>query len=268
MKYIEVYKTTSKFDLYRAAEYLEANNIEFHKLHEYRLHAESNFGAEGEPAFLRVKEKDATTVHKLLVEGGFIKNGEQQKSENKLKRKSFLDRELYQAEIKSLIGKKIEKVTYILANETDFDIGYIHSVDFGIGIQFENEYFLWWAFEEEDIDFENDFFLPHRYELKFHNILDKIDKNFKLEDVSENEYWSQLIGNPITDIKIFSQDFRTSKIVTDLMIETETKRVAIFSAEEPVEKVEPIDVHLSIGNDWTIVVFDEDTILESERIQN
>lgn len=268
MKYIEAFESTDRIDFYRAVEYLEANNIEFQKLHEYRLHAESNFGAEGEPAILRVKAKDASTVNKLLVEGGFIKNGLQQKSQNGLKDKSFLDRELYQSEIQKISGKKIEKVTYVLANEVDYDLDSIHSVDFAIGIQLENGNFLWWTFEEEDVDFENDFFLPNRYELKFHNILKEIDKEFKIEDVSGNDYWNQFLGKPIKDIKIYSQEFRTNKIVTDLVIETDSKRVAIFSAGEPTEEEEQIEVHLSIDNGWTIVVFDEETMKESERIEN
>jgi hypothetical protein len=52
------------------------------------------------------------------------------------------------------------------------------------------------------------------------------------------------------------------------VIETDSKRVAIFSAEEPTEEEEQIEVHLSINNEWTIVIFDEETIKESERIEN
>jgi hypothetical protein len=101
--------------------------------------------------------------------------------------------------------------------------------------------------------------------LKFNDILKEIDK-FKIEDVSENEYWNQFLGKPIKDIKIYSQEFRTNKIVTDLVIETDSKRVAIFSTKEPTEAAEQIEVHLSIDNGWTIVVFDEETIKESERV--
>jgi len=268
MVYIKIYETPDRFDFYRAVECLEINNIEFQKLHEYRLYAESNFYTEGEPAILRVKEKDASIANKLLAQAGLIKSNSPNLSENGLREKSCLDNKIYSNEVQALKGKKIEKIVYAFANEFDFDLGSIHSVDFGIGIQFEGKNFLWWKFEEEDVDFENDFFIPHRYELKFHNIESDIDKNLKIEDVSENEYWSQYLGKPVKDIKVYSQEFGTNRLVTDLVIEIGTKRVAIFSAEEPTEKEEKIEVHLSIGNDWTIVVFDEDTIIASERIEN
>ena len=155
-----------------------------------------------------------------------------------------------------------------MANEVDFDLDSIHSVDFAIGIHFENKNFLWWTFKEEDVDFENDFFLPQRYELRFYNIQKEINKYFRTENVSENEYWKQFLGKPIKDIKIYSQKFGTNKIVTDLVIETDFSRVAIFSTEEPTTEEEHTEVHLSIDNEWTIVVFDEETIKESERVEN
>lgn len=79
---------------------------------------------------------------------------------------------------------------------------------------------------------------------------------------------SQLLGMLLKDIKIYSQEFRTSKIVPDLVIETDSKRVAIFSAKEPAEEEVQIEVYLSIDNGWTIVVFNEDTIKESGRVDN
>lgn len=267
MKYIEAYETTDRFDFYKAVELLEANHIEIQKLHEYRLHAEWNFGTEGDPAIIRVLEKDALKVNRLLKEGGFLKDGAPQNGQYGLKDKSLLDRKLFQSEIQKIRGHKIERVTYVLANEMEFDLDSIHSVDFAIGIQFEKEIFLWWVFEEEAVDFEHDLFFPQQYKLKFYDILHEIDSAFSVQDVSENEYWNQLVGKPIKDLKIYSQEFGTNKIVTDLVIETDAKSVAIFSTEEPTEQEEQIEVHLSMDNKWTIVVFDENTIRASERVE-
>lgn len=265
MKFIEVYATNDKLEFYKAAEYLEAHNIEFQKLHEYRLYAEYNFYARGAPAILRALEKDASAVYQLLIDGGFIENTFQQKSQNTLKETSFLDTEMFQSEIQKIKGKKIEKVIYVFSNEVDFDRDTYHSVDFAIGIQLENESYLAWNFEEEDVDFERDLHLPNRYDLKFHNILKELSRPFKVKDVSRNKHWNELVGKPIKDIKIYSQAFRTNKIVTDLVIETESKSIAIYSSEEPSAEEEKVD--LSISNQWTIVVFDEATISESGRIE-
>jgi uncharacterized Rmd1/YagE family protein len=205
MRYITAYETTDRFDFYRVVEWLERNNIEFEILHEYRLHAETNFGTEGEPAILRVKEKDISKVDKLLMEGGFLKYAGNE-SRNGMKVNSNLDVDLSRDEIQEIEGNKIKKVFYVLANEIDFDLDSIHSVDFGIVIQFENGKCLSWKFEEEDVDFENDIFIPHRYELKFFDFLGDVDRSFKIEDVSQNEYWAQLMRKPIISIRVYTQE--------------------------------------------------------------
>ena len=112
----------------------------------------------------------------------------------------------------------------------------------------------------------NYFIIPHSFELKFHDILNEIERELRIVDVSDNDYWSPLIGKSIKDIKIYSQEFSKHKIITDLVIETDYKRAAIFLVKEPVDGEEQIEVDFSIANDWIIAVFDEDTIIESERI--
>lgn len=266
MKYIEVYETIDRFDYYRAIECLESNNIEFQKLHEYRLNGDSSFGGgEGGPAILRVKEIDVSKV-KLILEEELTKSYWQRELSKVLKDKSTLDKGLYQSEIQKIRGQKIEKVKYIFANEIDFDFDYIHSVDFGIGIQLENGNFIWWVYEYNEVDLGNDFIIPHSFELKFHDILNEINRELRIVDVSDNDYWSPLIGKSIKDIKIYSQEFSKHNIITDLVIETDYKRAAIFLVKEPVDGEEQIEVDFSIANDWIIAVFDEDTIIESERI--
>jgi hypothetical protein len=175
------------------------------------------------------------------------------------------DRNSYADEIQSIIGKKIERVSYVLANKFEYDLGSIHSVDFGIVIKFEHETYLAWQIEEDEVDFENDLFIPQRYVLKFFDILEDIDKYFKVEDVSKNQYWKRLLGKPISDIKVYAKDFRARKIVSDLILETTSERVAIMAIEEPIESLDEIDIDFSVGNEWTVVVFDEETIASSER---
>ena len=266
MKYIEVYETIDRFDYYKAIECLESNNIEFQKLHEYRLNGDSSFGGGEEgPAILRVKEIDVSKV-KLILEEELTKSYWQRELSRVLKDKSILDKDLHQSELQKIKGQNIEKVKYIFANEMDFDYDYIHSVDFGIGIQLENGNFIWWVYEHSEVDLGNDFIIPHSFELKFQNILNEINRELRIVDVSDNDYWSPLIGKSIKDIKIYSQEFSKHKIITDLVIETDYKRAAFFLVKEPVDGEEQIEIDFSIANDWIIAVFDEDTIIESERI--
>lgn len=266
MEYIEIYSTNDRFAFYKTAGYLELNNIDFQKLYEFRLHAESNFGVEGEPAILRVKEKDVLKVNTLLEKGGFFKSNIDAKNLVKLKEESELDNKIFRDKIDKIIGSKIIKVHYILANEFEYDLDSIHSIDAGIVIQLENEKYLSWQFKEYDVDFENDYFIPQRYELKFTNIIEDKEMPFPIKDVTENEYWNQLINKSVTGIDVYTQEFNANKIITDLVIKIGKKRVAIFSVEEPTEKEEQVDVHLAIGNEWSIIVFDEETIDLSGRV--
>ncbi|MFM9949806.1 MAG: hypothetical protein ACKV1O_17855 [Saprospiraceae bacterium] len=268
MKYIEAYQTTDRFDFYRAAEYLAANNIEFQKLYEYRLHAETNFGSEGYPAILSVKEKDASKANDLLIEGGFLNTySNQGNNVNILQDQSILENDVFKNEIQSIRGNNIKDVFYIFANEFEYDLDFIHSVDFAIVIRFSNDEYMSWSFKEEEVDFENDIYIPQCFDLRFSNILPEIDRNYKIENLTHNKYWEQLLKEPINDIRIYAQEFEENKVFTDLIIKTRTKTVAIYSAEEPTENEEQFEVSLSIGNSWTIVVFDEETIKISERIK-
>lgn len=267
MKFINIYETTNAFHFYDAVELLERNNIDYQKLHEFRLQPEWNIIPEGEPAIIRVMEKDAKSVRDLLIENGLIKTNSQVKEIVEWKERSTLEQEKFKDDIRNLKNRKLEKITYIDANGINFDLGSIHSVDFGFCIQFENNFFLSWNFEESYKDFENNYFLPDRFELKFKNILDKVDKDYNQIDVSQNEYWTPFLNKPIKDIKIYCQEFGKEKIVTDVVMEIGGKRIAIFSVEEPTEKEDKIKVHLPISNDWTIIVFDEETIRKSDRVE-
>jgi len=186
----------------------------------------------------------------------------------KLKEKSRLDNDLYKKEIQLLMGKRIKEVSYILEDEFHYDYDFAHLVDLGIIFKFEDDKFMSYKFEKEEIDFKDDILIPQRYDIKFINIFEESECNQKNVSVSDNPNWNQLTTEPIIDIKIYSQEVGNRKIVTDLVFETATNRVVIFSVGEQIENEGKLEVDLSIGNDLAIVVFDEETIKSSERIEN
>ena len=185
-----------------------------------------------------------------------------------LKEKSKEDNTLFKKEVQSLIGLKIKEVCYFSENEFNYDYDSIHLVDLGVTLKLENDKFLSWKFENEEINIEDDLLIPKRYDIKFTNVFEESESSYTLENVSENPYWKALINEPIVDIKIYSQEIGKNKLITDLIIETTTSKVAVFSIDEPTESEEQLDINLAIGNDFTVVVFDEEKIKSSNRIES
>jgi len=185
-----------------------------------------------------------------------------------LKEKSKEDNTLFKKEVQSLIGLKIKEVYYFSENEFNYDYDSIHLVDLGMTLKLENDKFLSWKFENEEINIEDDLLIPKRYDIRFTSVFEESESSYKLENVSENPYWKALLNEPIIDIKIYSQEIGKNKLITDLIIETTTSKVAVFSIDEPTESEEQLDINLAIGNDFTVVVFDEEKIKLSDRIEN
>ena len=217
MKFVEIYKSANVTEFYKVTRCFEAINFYYQILHEYRLHAETNFGAERE-AIIRVLEKDVSRANQILDENGFSSIVDFNESMAVFQEKSLIDRELHQIELQNIKGSEILNVSYELINKVDFEYDSIHLVDSAIQIEFGSGAVLLWKFENEEIDFENDIYNPYRYELQFSKINTESPYESRIENVSENENWARFKGQRITDVKLLSQTFRKNRIITGCVI--------------------------------------------------
>ncbi len=254
MNFIVAYETTDMFKFLEVAQYFQDNNLEFQKLHEFRLYPETNYYSGGLPAFIRVKETDANKAYRLLLKGKYLDNIPNE-FHNIFNDKSKLNNDLFTQETQTLIGSKIISVKYIVANEYRIEFEYINSVDYGIIIQFDNHKCLTWKFEESDLEIENGITIPDRYEVKLSDSKGKIDSDFKTVDVSENLLWGSVIGKAVNSIKTYGQIFKGYNLLTDLIIELNEGQVSIISTAEPSEKDIEEKAVFPINNEWTIVMF-------------
>ncbi|MDF1695989.1 MAG: hypothetical protein P1U56_09165 [Saprospiraceae bacterium] len=265
MKYVKIFETNDRYEFSKAKQLLEEHKIEFQILHEYRLHDAKNFGSQLEPALIRVMEKDKTQSIALLKDKRILKAGKnnQKDVDSPFKNKSVYSPLLFAKEIESILGCTIQSVKYFQSDEFDFDN--LHSIDSGILIEIDNGMSLTWVFKEEEINIESGTYLPERYAL--HISKEDFDSNEFLEinNVSVHPRWSILCEEKIEAIHIYSQEIEDDLIITDIKITTKHHAVAILSIVEPIETDNEIEFDLSVGDEWMVVLFEEEDIKATKR---
>jgi len=289
MEYIVIYSSRDLFIYNRVSNLLRQESIEHQRLHEYRLYPENHFHALGE-AQIRVLEADYIKANELLVRNKYkgktkivedryskhfmdvfsIKPGEESEikyeyyqkeyvpnafSENKFAKSSKLNTDIFHTEIEALKYLNIKNVYYVLANDYKYNRGLVHSVDCGIVIEFDQEKYLSWIFVEGSYNEETNTFIPSRYELEFQNILHRVDENFRIIELTDDEHWGNIIDKKLSDFHIYSQDIGGYEIVTDLLINVEENKLAFISVKEPAKRIRKYN--FSIRGEWSFVVFSE-----------
>lgn len=258
---------------YSVVNFLFEHDIEFDRLHEYRLDPAKNHNTI-EPAFIRVPENKVQLVKELLVKHGYIEgdNSGDTSSSNSQGRSSR-NEELYKSELFALKGEKIVNVTYVLCNYANFEFNQFHSVDQSILIELTNNKWLFWNFEEVFLDEGR--YLPDRYDLTFPSERPNLETDFYIKDASEHPQWKKLIGTNVTDISLFTIDFqfspemREEKIVTDVVIQTDAGVVGFYFTDEPDPSILGTNECPSFENitNWSMVAFGEEEVKRIDGIR-
>ena len=253
MKYIEIYESKNKHEFYYVVDALKKENIDVRKLYEYKLYPELIYDAGGY-AILHVLEKDyqrAQVIIKRLISSDIETTGLSHDY-------SELDQHIFKKESQAIKKDGIAEVHYILANNMDYDFEDIHSVDFGVVLKFNSGKYLSWYFVERTYDSELVKQYPQFYQISFENILNNPEVDYKIIEVKSHRIWDQICKETIIDLSFYSQDYEGAKVITDVIISTENRKFAIYSIDEPLESEEEMEFNLSIGNNWSVIVFDEE----------
>lgn len=260
-EFVAVFESSDRLIYYSALGHLQAFGVECQMLHDYRVNEYAWSGRRGsDEAIIRVKTNDAAVAYQLLVDGGYFGRAEQPLEQPSLAEHSTLDVSKHRANLNRLVGEQIKSVTYFMANKYRYDLGVVHSIDFGVGIGFGNGAHLWWTFHEDGLDRRNGATIPMQYKLSFQSSPPWFDGKLRRVDATNHRQWVPYIGKAVSGFKLYGQGDTKQRIHTDLIIETDFNRVAIFCAEEPVVKRGKAMFTLSISNEWALIAFDDSLI--------
>lgn len=259
--FVAVFESNDRMIYYSALGHLQAFGVECQMLHDYRVNEYAWSGWRGpDAAIIRVKTNDAAVAYQLLVDGGYFGRAEQPLEQPSLAEQSTLDVSKHRTNLDRLVGEHIKSVTYLMANKYRYDLGVVHSIDFGVGIGFGNGEHLWWTFNEDRLDHKNGVTIPLQYKVSFQSSPPEFDVKLRRVDATNHRQWVPYIGKAVSGFKLYGQGDTKHRIHTDLIIETDFNRVAIFCAEEPVVKRGKAKFTLSISNEWTLIAFDDSLI--------
>ena len=265
-EFVAVFESSDRLIYYSALAHLQAFGVECQMLHDYRVNEYAWWGWRvSNSAIIRVKVNEAAVAYQLLVDGGYFGRAEQPSEQPALAEQSTLDISKHRTNLNRLVGEQIKSVTYLMANKYRYDLGVVHSIDFGIGIGFGNGAHLWWTFHEDRLDPKSGVTIPMQYKLSFQSSPPQYDVKLRRVDATNHRQWVPYIGKAVSGFKLYGQGDTKQRIHTDLIIETDFNRVAIFCAEEPVVKKGKAKFTLSISNEWTFIAFD-DSLIERRLI--
>ncbi len=172
------------------------------------------------------------------------------------------DRTVWKQRLPPFIQKKIQSVYYAIVNYQDRPYAYrgFHTCDKGILIEFTDGKWLNWVWEEEGA------YGQPEMQLSFEDMREAISDDLtEIVEVGETDAWKPFMGKPLSYLSAnLHHSANEETYLSELDLTFGKKRVVICATEEPDPYHLPQLNGLPYGQDWMVVVFDEE-ILKKNR---